>query len=250
MLILDPSAMESFFDSQSLSTVTSSSTPHTPSPPMDEAVPVDYGFEPPAQYYLDCHPQSHPQLPQQPHAPFGHHQQPTESRLMETSISHPSNSTSAPSALYRRASFPFVHHDHPMSHSGYPRFVPQDGYMPEYEYEGSVKLEHASASAMVVPTQLPPAHPQSFYRPSSSSSSVSSVSGLPPAYLNPAISSIPIMHTDDASSKETQYLRRKCFNCATTEPPSWRRSTLNPGKIVSIALRTPSNPLSRVSLPL
>jgi GATA-binding protein len=43
---------------------------------------------------------------------------------------------------------------------------------------------------------------------------------------------IPIQHTDDAASKETQYLRRRCFNCHTTEPPSWRRSTLTPGKIV------------------
>ena len=43
---------------------------------------------------------------------------------------------------------------------------------------------------------------------------------------------IPIQHTDDAASKETQYLRRRCYNCHTTEPPSWRRSTLTPGKIV------------------
>ncbi|KAJ7194586.1 hypothetical protein GGX14DRAFT_678744 [Mycena pura] len=43
---------------------------------------------------------------------------------------------------------------------------------------------------------------------------------------------IAVQHTDDAASKETQYLRRRCFNCHTTEPPSWRRSTLNPGKIV------------------
>ena len=43
---------------------------------------------------------------------------------------------------------------------------------------------------------------------------------------------ILVQHTDDAASKETQYLRRRCFNCHTTEPPSWRRSTLNPGKIV------------------
>ncbi|KAF7302265.1 GATA-type domain-containing protein [Mycena indigotica] len=43
---------------------------------------------------------------------------------------------------------------------------------------------------------------------------------------------IQVQHTDDAASKETQYLRRRCFNCHTTEPPSWRRSTLNPGKIV------------------
>jgi len=47
-----------------------------------------------------------------------------------------------------------------------------------------------------------------------------------------AHASLPVMHTDDAASKETQYLRRRCFNCHTTEPPSWRRSTLNPGKIV------------------
>ncbi|KAF8312251.1 hypothetical protein DL93DRAFT_2048627, partial [Clavulina sp. PMI_390] len=43
---------------------------------------------------------------------------------------------------------------------------------------------------------------------------------------------IAVMHTDDANSKETQFLRRRCFNCRTTDPPSWRRSTLNQGKIV------------------
>ena len=42
----------------------------------------------------------------------------------------------------------------------------------------------------------------------------------------------PVQLTDDAASKETQYLRRRCTNCSQTEPPSWRRSTLNPGKIV------------------
>lgn len=45
---------------------------------------------------------------------------------------------------------------------------------------------------------------------------------------------IAVMHTDDANSKETQFLRRRCFNCRTTDPPSWRRSTLNSGKIVRI----------------
>ncbi|KAF8605297.1 hypothetical protein BDV93DRAFT_423478, partial [Ceratobasidium sp. AG-I] len=38
--------------------------------------------------------------------------------------------------------------------------------------------------------------------------------------------------TDDAASKETQYLRRRCHNCQQVEPPSWRRSHLVPGKIV------------------
>ena len=68
-----------------------------------------------------------------------------------------------------------------------------------------------------------------FYRsPSQSSSSCHSM-GM--SYLSPH-TGLPVQHTDDAASKETQYLRRRCFNCHTTEPPSWRRSTLNPGKIV------------------
>jgi len=53
----------------------------------------------------------------------------------------------------------------------------------------------------------------------------------PMSYL-PSHAGLPVQHTDDAASKETQYLRRRCFNCSQTEPPSWRRSTLNPGKIV------------------
>jgi hypothetical protein len=72
-------------------------------------------------------------------------------------------------------------------------------------YPQSIKLEESSA--IIVPSHYyhhsPPSHPP-----------------------------LPVQHTDDAASKETQYLRRRCFNCHTTEPPSWRRSTLNPGKIV------------------
>ncbi|KAF8524759.1 hypothetical protein JB92DRAFT_2879178 [Gautieria morchelliformis] len=75
--------------------------------------------------------------------------------------------------------------------------------------------ESAHPSPVIVPTQAP------FYRPNQH----------PATFINPH-ASLPVMHTDDAASKETQYLRRRCFNCHTTEPPSWRRSTLNPGKIV------------------
>ncbi|KAJ7145802.1 von Willebrand factor type A domain-containing protein [Mycena epipterygia] len=41
-----------------------------------------------------------------------------------------------------------------------------------------------------------------------------------------------LMHCDDAASKETQYLRRKCSNCQTSSPPSWRRSLSDPTKIL------------------
>jgi GATA-binding protein len=82
-------------------------------------------------------------------------------------------------------------------------------------HDGSVKLEEGGP-VMITPQS-------GFYRPPSSG-------GMMP-YLSPH-TGLPIQHTDDAASKETQYLRRRCFNCHTTEPPSWRRSTLNPGKIV------------------
>lgn len=51
-------------------------------------------------------------------------------------------------------------------------------------------------------------------------------------HIGPGFPHHGVMYTDDASSKETQYLRRTCFNCRAIEPPSWRRSALNQGKIV------------------
>ncbi|KAF8908328.1 hypothetical protein CPB85DRAFT_1222809 [Mucidula mucida] len=85
-------------------------------------------------------------------------------------------------------------------------------------YYSDVKLEEHQ-------TPLVPSH---HYLPASSFN----YPPPPPAYSLSPHTGLPVQHTDDAASKETQYLRRRCFNCHTTEPPSWRRSTLNPGKIV------------------
>lgn len=89
-----------------------------------------------------------------------------------------------------------------------------------HEMDEGIKLE--DSAPIVVPSQ------HVFYpRPPSQAGQLPPM----PLYMTPH-SAIPIQHTDDAASKETQYLRRRCHNCHTTEPPSWRRSTLNPGKIV------------------
>ncbi|KAG9124739.1 hypothetical protein FRC07_010432 [Ceratobasidium sp. 392] len=57
--------------------------------------------------------------------------------------------------------------------------------------------------------------------------------GIPPSPgPDPSRSDVQITYTDDSATKLTQYLRRRCFNCRVTEPPGWRKSTLNPGKIV------------------
>ncbi|KAG9103484.1 hypothetical protein FRC06_010466 [Ceratobasidium sp. 370] len=54
---------------------------------------------------------------------------------------------------------------------------------------------------------------------------------------DPTRPDVQITYTDDSATKLTQYLRRRCFNCRVTEPPGWRKSTLNPGKIVRAAWR-------------
>ncbi|KAI0053703.1 hypothetical protein FA95DRAFT_1600842 [Auriscalpium vulgare] len=94
---------------------------------------------------------------------------------------------------------------------------PASSYVDFDKMDPNVKLEESAP--VIVPSQT------CLYRPPSSDAM------HPLSYLSPH-TGLPVQHTDDASSKETQYLRRRCFNCSQTEPPSWRRSTLNPGKIV------------------
>lgn len=132
---------------------------------------------------------------------------------------------------FRRATFPYVRHDlqqhhiphHHQFYDQYPSMYnepmpvspdPSESHHPHDPQ--SIKLED---TPLIVPSQLGfAAHPLHHHHP-----------GFLPSGAG---GSVPIQHTDDAASKETQYLRRRCFNCHTTEPPSWRRSTLNPGKIV------------------
>ncbi|KAI6135123.1 hypothetical protein EV401DRAFT_1845381 [Pisolithus croceorrhizus] len=124
-------------------------------------------------------------------------------------------------AVVRRATFPYVRHD---QLAQYPPTASHlyDMCAPIYHDSDhqSIKLED---TPLIVPSQL--GYPNHAIHPHHYIST--------PSYLSPATGgTVAIQHTDDAASKETQYLRRRCFNCHTTEPPSWRRSTLNPGKIV------------------
>ena len=103
------------------------------------------------------------------------------------------------------------HLDEPFAHS-----VPISS--PHAIYDHQLDLIKHEDAPVIVPSQT------GYCRPPSAG-----LHGLP--CLSPH-AGLLVQHTDDAASKETQYLRRRCFNCHTTEPPSWRRSTLNPGKIV------------------
>jgi GATA-binding protein len=173
------------------------------------------------------------------------------SQLQEHQRRHPDYT------MVRRATFPYVRQDRgdavPMQ--SYPPFIqhhqqdnfhsfsarpdnvygsslslssePSEGFVnphsqPYHDYDDNPSIKLEDNGSMMVPSQT------GFYRPQSASPLHN---GMTMSYLSPH-TGLPVQHTDDAASKETQYLRRRCFNCHTTEPPSWRRSTLNPGKIV------------------
>ncbi|KAJ6534173.1 hypothetical protein B0H19DRAFT_964488 [Mycena capillaripes] len=52
------------------------------------------------------------------------------------------------------------------------------------------------------------------------------------APYSPAGPVIQIVYTDDAVTKLSDSVRRRCFNCGTTEKSTWRRSSLSPGKVL------------------
>ncbi|KAJ7893201.1 hypothetical protein B0H13DRAFT_2037602, partial [Mycena leptocephala] len=43
---------------------------------------------------------------------------------------------------------------------------------------------------------------------------------------------IQVVYTDDAATKLSDRVRRRCFNCCTTDTSTWRRSNLSPGKLL------------------
>ncbi|KAJ7839470.1 hypothetical protein B0H14DRAFT_1069154 [Mycena olivaceomarginata] len=43
---------------------------------------------------------------------------------------------------------------------------------------------------------------------------------------------IQVVHTDDATTKLSDRVRRRCFNYCTTDTSTWRRSNLSPGKVL------------------
>ncbi|KAJ7812841.1 hypothetical protein B0H13DRAFT_2382991 [Mycena leptocephala] len=153
--------------------------------------------------------------------------------------------------LIRRATFPYARQERPEDLAQYPPFLHHDqgpialhgdntysppGYAPA-DFDPAVKVEDHHHH---MPAYHPHHAPPQFYRPHPGMHP--HAHGMHPHHMHPhamhgphggyAPHGLPVQHTDDAASKETQYLRRRCFNCHTTEPPSWRRSTLNPGKIV------------------
>jgi hypothetical protein len=82
-------------------------------------------------------------------------------------------------------------------------------------HEGPTRAAAYLPTAHVVSTQIP-----------------SGAHEMPSHY--PGQQQFNAIYTDDATTKLNDRIRRRCFNCCTTDTSTWRRSSLNPGKVVSI----------------
>ncbi|TRM67828.1 hypothetical protein BD626DRAFT_424224 [Schizophyllum amplum] len=131
--------------------------------------------------------------------------------------------------LMRRATFPYVRHDQSQSmymqqphmmHQPHGDMYMDNGVSPDVDVYAHSQIKLEDDQRPMPRHQMMNGYPYPHPHPP-----------YPYAEMAPMYH-MHVQHTDDAASKETQYLRRRCFNCHTTEPPSWRRSTLNPGKIV------------------
>lgn len=54
----------------------------------------------------------------------------------------------------------------------------------------------------------------------------------PTGYPMPGHPPTQIVYTEDAATKLSDRVRRRCFNCCTTDTSTWRRSNLSPGKVL------------------
>jgi hypothetical protein len=100
-------------------------------------------------------------------------------------------------------------YSHQQQHSGgQPRYNTSNGYAPSPGHYGSASDNTPPAADQVPRNSFPPPPPG-------------------------GAGNFQIVHTDDAATKLSDRVRRRCFNCCTTETSTWRRSSLNPGKVVS-----------------
>ncbi|KAF8160030.1 hypothetical protein B0H34DRAFT_797211 [Crassisporium funariophilum] len=102
-------------------------------------------------------------------------------------------------------------HQHQHQHQHHPHQHQQDG--PTHSQF------HASQTLFTVPTM---SHPHQ--------SNIRYTDGR--QYPLPGQAPVTIVHTDDAATKLTDGIRRRCFNCCTTDTSTWRRSNLSPGKVL------------------
>ncbi|KAL0580023.1 hypothetical protein V5O48_001955 [Marasmius crinis-equi] len=132
-----------------------------------------------------------------------------------------------------------------MAYPGHPHQLP-----PPHSYSPSHQLPHLQSPNSPHPHTLPPPHshgpmsPQQRepYSPGNYSPSAQG-GGYPPPPQNGSAGNVypsgggsptsgEIVYTEDAATKLSDRVRRRCYNCGTVDTSTWRRSNLNPGKVL------------------
>ncbi|KDQ50405.1 hypothetical protein JAAARDRAFT_199965 [Jaapia argillacea MUCL 33604] len=164
-----------------------------------------YPPHPSSSYYPQSHPHNHHQPLRQspkpyyhPYPPPHHHQQ-----VMDAPPPPQNYSYGPPQRVYENHGYRAPPPSHPDNHMGSP-MVPTQGYSTQ---------PLPGVAHITPPTMRSPYAPQQAHMPGQTSD-------------------YGIVLTDDASTKLSDRVRRRCFNCCTTDTSTWRRSTLNPGKVL------------------
>ncbi|KAJ3756401.1 hypothetical protein EV360DRAFT_19802, partial [Lentinula raphanica] len=137
------------------------------------------------------------------------------SSLDRSSVSTPPiRRSSHPQQYYSHPPAPSHHHNHRVYESHEGSYSVQANTSPPYHNMGGLGMS-AGGNGM------PPSGREPY--------------GLqmPIAYPGgPINSNVPVVYTEDAATKLSDRVRRRCFNCCTTDTSTWRRSNLSPGKVL------------------
>lgn len=119
-----------------------------------------------------------------------------------------------------------------------PRDMGHGAYMyhPPPQYDHHPHHSHDPYHNSMSPhMQGPPMHPPPMHhQPHHHQPHMAQQPGRDPygQYPHPSQSNVQVVHTDDAATKLSDRVRRRCFNCCTTDTSTWRRSNLSPGKVL------------------
>ncbi|KAG7443387.1 uncharacterized protein BT62DRAFT_328768 [Guyanagaster necrorhizus] len=177
------------------------------------------------RHYDDLHRRPSPP----PIAAITHSPSPSVSSLDRSSVSTPPNRRSSPhSGLHQSA---YYHHHHQDSSVYQPSRLHHNMHYPPPRDSGYY-LNHSSfETRRYEPSD--PYHTQHTHLPMPNIPTLNPVRepfALP--YPIPGGNSVSIMYTEDAATKLSDRVRRRCFNCCTTDTSTWRRSNLSPGKVL------------------
>ena len=177
------------------------------------------------------------------------HSQPTPPPIATLHHS-PAMSTSSLASSSISPSPPVSFPTHSRSYSYYydPREHHPDMHVSAYQLpqsgNGTPYYQQPPAGTAPAPggyTYAPPGPPSARYPPADASAYAHGGTGLMRnvrtsygAHAQPSYPGQPnyIIYTNDAATKLSDRVRRKCYNCHTTDTSTWRRSSLTPGKVV------------------